>query len=361
MPTGPIKDSLSQRLQNGRGAGIATVLLTLLGWSSVPLFIKHFSHTIDMWTSNGWRYGFSAMLWAPVLVFGAMRKSLPPGLWKAALVPALFNSTGQICFTAAHYMINPGMLTFSLRLQIIFVAAGAALLFPTERRVIRSAGFITGVALVMLGTLGVVLFGESSPKGSSALGVVIAIAAGLLFACYALSVRKFMHGMPPLTAFAAISQYTAAVMVGLMLVFGTNLGAGAMNLSSTQFSLLLFSSFLGIAMGHVCYYIAIARLGVAVSSGIIQLQPVLVAMASFFLFDERLTGGQWTAGAVALAGAATILITQHRLMRAVRREAAMTAEAAQAAEFKDLPVDAMAAAAAGEITEQTTTPARGGG
>ncbi len=361
MPTGPVKDSLSQRLQNGRGAGIATVLLTLLGWSSVPLFIKHFSHAIDMWTSNGWRYGFSALLWAPVLVFGAMRRSLPPGLWKAALVPALFNSTGQICFTAAHYMINPGMLTFSLRLQIIFVAAGAALLFPSERRVIRSAGFITGVALVMLGTLGVVLFGESSPKGSSALGVVIAIAAGLLFACYALSVRKFMHGMPPLTAFAAISQYTAAVMVGLMLVFGTNFGAGVLGLSGTQVSLLLFSSFLGIAMGHVCYYIAIARLGVAVSSGIIQLQPVLVAMASFFLFDERLTGGQWTAGAVALSGAATILYTQHRLMRAVRRETAMAATTAQAAEFKDLPVDAVAAATTGEMTEGTTTPARGGG
>ncbi len=50
--------------------GTLTITLTLLGWSSVPLFLRHFVDLIDPWTSNGWRYGFSALLWAPVLVIG---------------------------------------------------------------------------------------------------------------------------------------------------------------------------------------------------------------------------------------------------------------------------------------------------
>ncbi len=295
-------------------AGVLNVLLTLVGWSSVPLFLKHFSHLIDPWTSNGWRYGFSALLWLPVILLGLARRNLPARLWTLALVPSLFNCLGQICFTWAHYKINPGLLTFGLRTQIVFVVVGAAMLFPMERRVIRSRGFLVGVLLVIIGTAAVLTLGETNPfADASALGVMLAIAAGLLFACYALSVRKFMHGMPPLTAFACISQYTAAAMIGLMLTLGDNAGDGVLDFSASQVFWLLFSSFIGIALGHVCYYTAIARLGVAVSAGIIQLQPILVSIASFFLFDERLTAMQWLGGAVAIGGAGAILWVQQRM------------------------------------------------
>lgn len=297
----------------GRFTGISTVLLTLLGWSSVPLFLKHFSHLIDPWTSNGWRYGFSALLWAPVLLIGAWRATLPPHLWRLAIVPSLFNMMGQVCFTWAHYKINPGLLTFGLRTQIIFVAAGAALLFANERRVIRSPGFIAGVLMVLSGTALVILTGRDDiTDGANAPGIALAIASGLLFACYALSVRKFMHGIAPLTAFACISQYTAAGMLILMVALGDRAGAAVLEFRADQLFWLFFSSFIGIALGHVCYYTAIARLGVAVSSGVIQLQPIIVSIASFALFDERLTLVQWLGGAVAIGGAAAILIVQQR-------------------------------------------------
>ncbi len=338
------------------GMGVVTVLMTLIGWSSVPLFLKHFSHSIDWWTSNGWRYGFSALLWAPVLVWGATRRSLPKGLWKAALVPALFNSLGQVCFTKAHYLINPGLLTFSLRFQIIFVAVGAALMFPSERRVIRSKGFIVGVCMVMAGTMTLVALGDTSLGDASGWGIATALASGLFFACYALSVRKFAHGLPPFVAFAAISQYTAVVMLGLMVSFGKDHGVHALDLSGGQFSLLLFSSFIGIALGHVCYYTAIARLGVAVSSGIIQLQPFLVSAASYFLFREVLSVPQWCAGMVAISGAAVILVVQHRMKKSATVTSASVI-ASDAAEFAELPVDPMAAAVASE-EEQVRLPMR---
>ena len=57
--------------------GSFAVLMTLVGWSSVPLFLRYFADEIDVWTSNGWRYGFSAILWAPVLILGARRRTLP--------------------------------------------------------------------------------------------------------------------------------------------------------------------------------------------------------------------------------------------------------------------------------------------
>lgn len=309
--------------RTGTPLAIFLIVSTLIGWSAVPLFLKHFSHSIDAWTSNGWRYGFSALLWAPLLVFGAMRGSLPVGLWRAALVPSVFNCAGQVCFTWAHYKIDPGLLTFGLRMQIVFVAVGAFMLFPTERRVIRTRSYLLGVATVFGGTLGTILLAPAVVKGSTSdiptsvylLGVALAIGAGLFFACYALAVRHYMHGVRSTTAFAAISQYTAAAMVLLMLLLGDRHGAAAAELPGGQIALLLLSAIIGIALGHVFYYAAIARLGVAISSGVVQLQPVLVTAASAVLFGETMTVPQLVCGGIAILGAAAMLSVQQSLSR----------------------------------------------
>ncbi|MBL8745769.1 MAG: DMT family transporter [Phycisphaerae bacterium] len=329
--------------RTGTALAIFLIVSTLVGWSAVPLFLKHFSHSIDAWTSNGWRFGFSALLWAPLLVLGAMRGSLPAGLWRAAVVPSAFNCAGQVCFTWAHYKIDPGLLTFGLRMQIVFVAVGAFLLFPSERRVIRTRSYLLGAATVFGGTLGTILLAPAVVKGSASdvptgvylFGVALAIGSGLFFACYALSVRHFMHGVRSTTAFAAISQYTAAAMVMLMFAFGDGasrtdlLGGGtAAMLPFGQLLLLLFSAVIGIALGHVFYYAAIARLGVAISSGVVQLQPILVTAASAVLFGETMTAPQLVCGGVAICGAAVMLSVQHTLAR--RDRAAAEIEAANA-------------------------------
>ncbi len=293
--------------------GTVTILLTLLGWSSVPLFLKHFSTSIDAWTSNGWRYGAAALVWAPVTLLAWKRKDAPPNLWRAAIVPALFNSVGQTFFTLAHYLIDPGLLSFGLRMQIITVAVGAFLLFPGERAVVRSPRYIAGFLLVLSGVSGAALLGAGPVEPGHLAGVGMAALAGVLFGGYALSVKKCMHGMPPIISFAAISQYTAGAMITLMLLLGERQGAGALDLPAGQFSLLILSAIIGIALGHVFYYIAIASLGVAVASGVIQLQPFVVGTASQFLFGEALTAWQWLAGSGAVVGALLILSAQRKM------------------------------------------------
>ncbi|MCC6677211.1 MAG: DMT family transporter [Phycisphaerales bacterium] len=302
-----------------RFTGTILILLTLLGWTSIPLFLKHFASQIDPWTANGWRYGFSAILWAPVLIVGTFHRSLPKGLWRAALVPSLFNAAAQVCFGIAPYMVGPGLMTFSMRLQIVFLTAGAALLFPAERRIIKSAGFLSGMSMVIIGTCITLALQPGGLGGGTTAGVVLSIAAGFLYAAYGLSVRHFMHGMKPFPAFAAVSQYTAAVIVILMLIYGKQSGLSALDLSTPQFALLLLSSIIGIGLGHTMYFASIARLGLAVSAGVVQLQPITVSICSFFLFGEILTPGQWSGGLIAIAGAGIMLYTQHQLARRAAR------------------------------------------
>jgi drug/metabolite transporter (DMT)-like permease len=309
---------MSPPSQRDDSFGIMAIILTLIGWASVPLFLKHFADSIDLWTCNGWRYGFSAFLWAPVLVVGLMRNRLPRGLWRAAIVPSIINGFGQVTFVWAHYKIDPGLITFGLRSQMVFVAIGAYLIFPQEREIIRSSRYLVGLVLLMLGTAGAMLLGSNPLVGAQAWGVILSVSSGCLFAAYGLAVRKYMSQFNSILAFATISQYTAAAMVALMLLMGDSHGLAAPRMPPDQFVLLLLSAVIGIAVGHVLYYVSIARLGVAVSSGVLQLHPFLVAIGSLILFKEELTALQWTGGCIAVGGAVLMLAVQQRLSRLKR-------------------------------------------
>ncbi len=332
--------------------GIAVVILTLIGWTVTPLFIEHFTqgaNRIDPWTSNGWRYGFAALLWAPLLVGLRLNGKWPKGVMKAALIPATINGTAQVFFTMSFYRIDPAMVAFGLRAQMVFTAAGAALLFPPERKIIRSAGFLAGIGAVVVGTGGTVYFQDAGlGEKADGLGVFYAILAGAGFAGYALSVRKCMTGYSSMVSFAAISQYTALIQLVLMLCFAERFGAGALDLSAPQFGLLLMSAVIGIAAGHVLYYMSIERLGVAVSTGIIQLQPFTVAALSIPLFGEHLGGLQWVFGSLAVGGAMSMLWVQHAMKKKAK---------SAVSEYEALPPDHVAAAA---VCEEAGEPPRRG-
>ena len=197
-------------------------------------------------------------------------------------------------------------------MQIVFVALGAYLFFPAERAVVRSWGYALGVLLVLAGLIGLCFLGETKPRGATAVGILLALGSGILYAGYALGVRHYMHEVRSTTAFAVISLYTAVGVVVMMLLFADNYGAKAWSLSWGRLAMLFVSAMAGIAITHVTYYAAIARLGVAVSAGVIMLQPFLTSTASFFIFDEQLTGRQWLSGALAIGGAIVMLRAQRR-------------------------------------------------
>lgn len=322
------------------GAGIALILTSLVCWTTIPLFLRHFKDLIDPWSANGWRYGFSALMWLPVLLLAVRRGNVPRQMWRAAIVPSLFNTGAQVCFGIAPYYVEPGLMTFSLRLQIIFVTVGAALMFPSERAIIRKPGFIAGIAMVALGTLLTIWLRPGGLGAGTALGVWMSIGAGLLYAGYALSVRSSMHGMNPLLAFSTVSQYTAALMLLLMFVFARDLRTGehdlgwsVTHLSAGELTMLLTSAIIGIGIGHTAYFKSIQALGLAVAAGVVQLQPITVSILAPFLFpkDEHLSAAQWATGLIAVGGAATMLLTQHL--------ASKQRQVAPVDEFDELPVD----------------------
>lgn len=323
-------------------------MLTLMGWTSIPLFLRFFAKDtqLDGWTANGWRYAISALLWAPVLVIALFKGSTPPRLWRLAIWPSVFNIAAQMCFGLAPYYVDPGLMTFSLRVQIVFVAVGAVLLFPSERKIVRSPWFLTGLLMVIAGTLSTIALKPGGLGDGSGIGIAISISSGVLYAGYALAVRKYMVGINPLIAFAAVSQYTALGLLTLMFVFAPQHGAAFFDLGTKLQGLVVLSAIIGIGIGHTLYFYCISKLGVAVASGVVQLQPITVSVGSMLIFNERLTSWQWCTGMLAISGAVVMLVAQHRI--------ASAAKVKQDEPFDTLPVDPVVAAV--EAGNEKTPP-----
>jgi len=211
---------MSAPLQPGhpsRAAGITLIVATLLSWAAVPLFLRVFREWgLDAFSSNGWRYGVSAAFWLPFLFITWRRGRLPASLLAAAIVPFLFNAVGQTFFAWVFYILDPGFGTFIFRVQIVFVTIGAWLLFPAERGTLRSPRYWIGVAGVVLGSIGLVVFSGQAPRGATAVGIAVALASGALFAGYGLAVRYYVSQYHPVTAFGVICQYTAGGVLAVM-------------------------------------------------------------------------------------------------------------------------------------------------
>src|SRR4029079_7345969 len=102
--------------------------------------------------------------------------------------------------------------------------------------------------MLLTGVGGTIFASPGKHEQTHAFGVVLALSGGLMFAGYGLAVRHWMHSFHPVTAFASISQYTALVMVGLMVGLGARGGLRALDtdiLSHGQFELLLLSAIIG--------------------------------------------------------------------------------------------------------------------
>ena len=294
--------------------GTMCILGALICWGSVPLFLKHFTAYIDGWTANGLRYPLAMLVWLPWLVAMVRRGERPVRFYVRALVPAVVNLGGQCLWAWAPYFIDPGLLAFVIRLNVIWAIIGALLLFPEERGVLGSRAFWGGLALGVGGFSVIGYYGGALAGGTTGLGIVITVACSVLWGLYGVTVRWSMRGVDSREAFALIGGYTALGTMALMVGLGEP--GRALAMPPASMGLLLLSAVVGVSAAHVLYYMAIARMGVSICSGASLLSPFLTAWASWWLYGEQLKEQQWLGGVALVVGAAGVLWAQQHVARA---------------------------------------------
>ena len=294
------------------------LLVSILSWSSIPLFLKYFTVSLDAWTVNGIRYGIAALLLMPAL------RTLPSALnrrefWRNALVPAVVNSVGQIGWALVPYYVTASVMAFGIRTSFLFTVAGSLWLLPEERYLLGSLRFWAGGTFCIAGVAA--LFRGSLRQASTSIpGFLILLGSAAIWGFYGISVRKFMRGYPPHCSFAAISLYSAGIVTALMLLFGRI--SRLLELAPGGLGLLALSAFLGIALAHVLMYYVLEHLGAIVESGAEMMTPFLTFCGAALIFGERLSALQWMGGFGVIAGC-VLMVSAHK----ARPEFAVTTDA----------------------------------
>jgi drug/metabolite transporter (DMT)-like permease len=293
-------------------------LLCLAGatlcWGSVPVMLGYLAdphlHLVpDGYTANAVRYPISALMYLPWLIKGIRDRNLGR-FWLTALIPSAVNVAGQTLWGISPYYLPPGQFAFLFRLSALFGILGAFWLFRDERRLARSPLFWIGAALALVGFGGMValILGNGGRIGFA--GILIISLCSLCYGGYGVSVRYVMGNLDPLVVFAVICAYTSIPLLAM-----APLGdpSSLLQLKPMPMLILIVSGLLGVAVAHGLYYIAVQRLGVAVTSLTLTATPFVSVVGSTIWLGERFTPGLWLAGAVLVAGTSVAVWSQQHL------------------------------------------------
>lgn len=284
--------------------GYAAIFATVLIWSTPSLFQFYLNRFYDPWAQNFYRYSVGCLAVLPFVFFGSRQSGLrlDRSLFLACLIPALPNVVHQIAQNVALFHMGPGVYAIFIRSSVIITTLLALIFFPEERWIIRQWRFQVGTFFGLVGAVGVLWFQPGQEGGTIALrGIAIAFTASFCWALYSVLVKRPSARLGPIRSFGLISFITSALLLPLTLAFGSI--ATPLHVGARVNIILIVSAVTCISLAHVLYYIAIRKVGVALSQTLQLLCPAGALGLSALFFGEQLTTAQVWSAAILLFGA----------------------------------------------------------
>ena len=239
-------------------SGAMFLLANIFCWAAVPVLLRYLTGTLDAWTANGFRYPLAALLYWPILFVGWRTGNLNPQTFRRCIVPSFFAFGGQVLWALAPYYLPASAIGFFMRFSLVFALVGAMALFPDERRLLSLPAFYGGLILLAGGFIFMSLSKVQLDAEVTTAGIGIILLCGVFFGFYGVSVRFFLRGVHPLIGFGIVSHYVSVGTLVAMFAFGNY--SQLLDVSTTDWGIIVASSVLGIALGHYFLYSAVSRL-----------------------------------------------------------------------------------------------------
>lgn len=277
-------------------------------WGAVPVLLRQLTSSVDSWTANGFRYPFSALFYWPILWQAWQQGKLTRRLMWVCLMPALLTLGGQVMWALAPYYLSASAVGFLVRFAMLWAISLAMLLFVDERRLLRHPMFYTGLFLSLGGFVAFMFPPDGTTLELTPQGILIMFFCSLFFGLYTVSIRHYLQSVPPVLAFGLVSQFVSLGLLAAMMWWGSP--SVLAQLQPQAWLMLMASSVLGIALGHVFLYSAIQHLGAAITTGAQSATPFVTAALAFTFIGERLSAWQWAAGLTIVVGALVLISSQ---------------------------------------------------
>lgn len=291
--------------------GTTFLLGNILSWAAVPVLLRYLTDSIDAWTANGVRYPLGTILYLPVFIVAWRSGELDRTMLRRCVVPSLLALGGQILWGLSPYYLPAGTIGFLLRFSLVFSLAGAVLLFPDERPLLKQLSFYIGLVLSIAGFVLLSVSKMQTDAEVTVAGILIAFACSLFYGFYGVSVRYYLLRANPLVSSGVVSTFVSIGTVIMMFCVG-DYGA-LVRVSGVDWLVILISSVVGITLGHYFLYSAVPRLGAAVTSGAQTLTPFATIVLAAWLLHESMNAIEWTGGLMMVVGAATLILAHYRV------------------------------------------------
>jgi len=292
-------------------------LLCLAGamvcFGSVPVFLRSFIHSLDMWCVNALRYSVGAVFWLPVVVVLSRREgAVEPGRnpWRDALLSSAVNIVAQVGFAACPYYVPAATIGVLMRVSFLSTILLGFLFVEGERRLAKSPAFLLGAALSMAGVVFLFVEGAWREGIGSWVGLLLVVGTAVGYSAYAVAVRRCMSGYPLRLSFGIICLYTTGTLVVLMFLLG-DLGQFR-DLDGQTWGLLVISGFLGVTTAHVMYHRGIHALGPVIANGMLLATPLVTIVGAILFLDESMTLLQIAGATLVLAGGTFLFAAKNR-------------------------------------------------
>ncbi len=263
----------------------------------------------DGFTTNLVRYPVGTVIFLPFLITAFRNGTLRRIAW-LALLPAAFNILGQTLWAIAPYHVNVGTMAFLVRLCAVWSIVTAFLLFPDERRLLRSPRFWIGAALAVAGFVIMARAHLATFSQAGMTGVLIMFFCGLGYGLYYATARYAVQGVHPLAAFCLVGVYSSVVFV-MMAPLGRP--SGLAELPPFPLALLILSALIGVGAAHGMYFVAVRRIGVTISALTLSVTPFVSIVVGRIFLGETFSTQQWVGGLILTAGATLAAWSEMRL------------------------------------------------
>lgn len=250
--------------------------------------------------------GLRVLLSAIILmaVFRPRLGALSPAQWRAVIPYGLILGTMNIAF-----YLSLSRIPLGLAVTIEFIGPLAVAVFGSRRAV--------DIAWVVLAAAGIALIMPWTGGGADAIGVALALAAGVCWAAYILLGGRVSRIMP------GGASVATGMLIGSFITVPAAIATGGFE----RLTLPLFVAGIGVALlssaiPYTLEMIALKRLPARTFGILMSLEPAVAALLGVVVLHELLSFRQWLAVALIIGASTGSTLTSRRPTPVVAVESA---------------------------------------
>ncbi len=281
--------------------GVALVFLSALGFSLLPIFaIFAYREGANVSTLLFLRFTLASLTLFAYL--GVKKRLSTVSRRQLAMMFVLggvcYSSQASLYFSALHYISASltGLLLYTFPLFVAFLAAIVDKEKLTGQNLLATAVAMAGLAFVL----------GASPTAINVTGVLLALAAALVYSVYLVLGTRVVKELSPIVTSAFVAGFAALSL----LTAGTAGGTLDFALSPTAWLAVAGIVAFPTILAMLTLFRGLELIGPTRTSILSMVEPLLTFAFSALLFGDRFSALQLTGGAAVIAGATMVVLSR---------------------------------------------------